>query len=268
MGFSLLYNVTHSVGAASLAAFVLAGPAEPGSRLPRGTGGISGASSTPRATSRAPAAGLRAGRCAGCPDTQAGEGVCAGQVCSASFLGFGAEQPACAQQIINGAPALARTHRQRGQRAERVRDRRTHRLVMRRWWSRALPSRGQRLRGEHGAPGETGLDSLTGSTRDGRERGRPGGCRQARGLVSLRADGRVGRRPGLLGHGAEKVQRRLVQPPWFAWLMEKGFSPHSQSRVPNESQLSHTIPKQLLPRQPHGAGVRGVMLQSTHTACV
>lgn len=72
----------------------------------------------------------------------------------------------------------------------------------------------------------------------------------------------------MLGHGAEKVQRRLVQPPWFAWLMEKGFSPHSQSRVPNESQLSHTIPKQLLPRQPHGAGVRGVMLQSIHTACV
>lgn len=47
VGFLLLYHVTHSVEAAVLPATVTAGPAEPRSRLPRGTGGISGGSGTP-----------------------------------------------------------------------------------------------------------------------------------------------------------------------------------------------------------------------------
>lgn len=135
-----------------LAAAVRAGPAEPRSRLPGGghRGNCRG-HRHPRATSRAPAAALRAAQ-----TPRRGKVSAPGQVCSASFLGFGEEQPACAQQITNGAPALARVCRQRGQPGERVRDRRIRWLLMKHRCCGALPSRGLRRRGRMGRPGEQG----------------------------------------------------------------------------------------------------------------
>lgn len=79
--FPLPLNVTYKAGAALLAARrwgIARAPSPPG----------------PHPADR----GLRGGQRARCPDKRTGEGVCAGQLRSASFLGFGEELAACASR--------------------------------------------------------------------------------------------------------------------------------------------------------------------------
>lgn len=48
------------------------------------------------------------------------------------------------------------------------------------------------------------------------------------GLASLQAEGRAGPSAGSLGPRAVKALGRLVQPPWFVWLVDRGSLPPAQ----------------------------------------